>query len=325
MAELPEVRTKTAPPFTYCGVDCFGPFIVKEGRKEVKRYGLLFTCLCSRAVHIETLDDLSTDAFMSALRVLIAIRGPVRQLRCDQGTNFVGARREFLELMKDMDQEPQRAIGCEFVMNVPSASHMGGIWERQIRTVRSVLTAMLDKFSNRLDTTSLRTLLYETMAIINSRPLSIEYLNDPLGPEPLTPNHILTMKSSVILPPPGQFCREDLYLNKRWRRVQFLANEFWQRWKREYLLNLQQRQKWQKVSRNLHINDIVILQDDNAPRCKWKLALVVETLESPDGKVRKVKLKTSETTFDKGKPLTRLIYLERPIHKVVTLLETNTE
>ena len=325
MADLPDVRSETAPPFTYCGVDCFGPFLVKEGRKEVKRYGLLFTCLCSRAVHIETLDDLSTDAFMNALRTLIAIRGSVRQLRCDQGTNFMGARREFSELMKDMDQEPQKAIGCEFVMNVPSASHMGGIWERQIRTVRSILTAMLDKTSSRLDTTSLRTLLYETMAIINSRPLSIEYLNDPTSPEPLTPNHILTMKSSVIFPPPGQFCKDDLYLNKRWRKVQFLANEFWQRWRREYLLNLQQRQKWQKVSRNLQVNDIVILQDDNAPRCKWKLARITETLESPDGKVRKVKLKTSETVFDKGKTVTRIINLERPIHKVVTLLEVDTK
>lgn len=152
-----------------------------------------------------------------------------------------------------MDQEPQKAIRCKFVMYVPSASHMGGIWERQIQTARSILTAMLNKSSNRLDTTSLRTLLYETMAIINSRPLSVEYLNDPSGPEPLTPNHILTMKSSGILYPPGQFCREDLYLNKRWRRVQYLANEFWQRWRREYLLNLQQQQKWQKVSRNLRV------------------------------------------------------------------------
>ena len=79
-ANLPEERTEASPPFTYCGLDCFGPFIVKEGRKELKRYGMLFTCLCSRAVHIETLDDLTTDAFMNALRTFIAIRGPVRQL-----------------------------------------------------------------------------------------------------------------------------------------------------------------------------------------------------------------------------------------------------
>ncbi|XP_067314466.1 uncharacterized protein [Pseudorasbora parva] len=322
MADLPEERTETSPPFTFCGIDCFGPFIVKEGRKELKRYGLLFTCLCSRAVHIETLDDLTTDAFMNALRVFIAIRGPVRQLRCDQGTNFMGARREFSELLKGMDQERLRAISCEFVVNVPSASHMGGVWERHIRTIRSILTAMLDKSASRLDTTTLRTFLYETMAIINSRPLSVEHLHDPTGPEPLTPNHILTMKSAVILPPPGQFGKEDLYLRKRWRRVQFLANEFWQRWKREYLLNLQQRQKWQKTSRNSQVDDIVILQDDNAQRNEWKLARVVEVHPSSDGIVRKVKLLVSDITFVKGKPQTRLVYLERPIHKLVTLLES---
>lgn len=323
MADLPEERTETTPPFTYCGLDCFGPFIVKEGRKELKRYGLLFTCLCSRAVHIETLDDLTTDAFMNALRTFVAIRGPVRQLRCDRGTNFMGARREFSELLKGMDQERQRAIGCEFVMNVPSASHMGGVWERQIRTVRSILTVMLDKSASRLDTTTLRTFLYETMAIINSRPLTVEHLHDPTGPEPLTPNHILTMKSSIILPPPGQFCKEDLYLRKRWRRVQYLANEFWQRWKREYLLNLQQRPKWQRTSRNSQVDDIVILQDDSAPRNEWKLARVVEAHPSADGKVRKLKLLVSGTTLDEGTPHTRLVHLERPIHKIVTVIKAD--
>ncbi len=276
-------------------------------------------------MHIETLDDLTTDAFMNALRVFIAIRGPVRQLRCDQGTNFMGARREFSELLKGMDQERLRAVSCEFVVNVPSASHMGGVWEYQIRTIRSILTTMLDNSTTacRLDTTTLRMFLYETMAIINSRPLSVEHLHDPTGPEPLTPNHILTMKSSVILPPPGKFSNEDLYLRKRWRRVQFLANEFWQRWKREYLLNLQQRKKWQRTSRNSQVNDIVILHNDGAQRNEWKLARVVETYPSADGIVRKLKLLVSDTTFVKGKPHTRSVYLERPINKVVTLIEAN--
>lgn len=199
MANLPEERTEASPPFTYCELDCFGPFIVKEGRREIKRYGLLFTCLCSRAVHIETLDDLTTDAFMNALRTFIAIRGPVRQLRCDQGTNFMGPKRMLSELLKGMDQERQRAFVCELAVNIPSASHMGGVWERHIRTIRSILTVMLDKSVSRLDTTTLRMFLYETMAIINSRPLSVDHLQDPTGPEPLTPNHILTMKSSIIL------------------------------------------------------------------------------------------------------------------------------
>lgn len=107
MADLPQERAETTPPFTYCGVDCFGPFYIKEGRKDLKRYGLLFTCLCSRAVHIEVLDDMTTDAFIESLRAFVALRGNVRQLRSDQGTNFVGAKRELMETLREMAQECQ--------------------------------------------------------------------------------------------------------------------------------------------------------------------------------------------------------------------------
>ncbi|XP_045063901.1 uncharacterized protein LOC121541769 isoform X1 [Coregonus clupeaformis] len=322
MADLPDERLEMTPPFTYCGIDCFGPFYVKEARKELKRYGLLFTCMCSRAIHIEMLDDLTTDAFINALRAFIAIRGNVRQLRCDQGTNFVGAKGEFMNAMKDLDHEQVKEHGCEFVMNFPASSHMGGVWERQIRTIRSVLTAILDQSAKRLDSASLRTFLYEVMAIVNSRPLTTEHLNDPTSLEPLTPNHILMMKSKITTPPPGQFVSQDLYLRKRWRQVQFLANEFWTRWKKEYLLNLQQRQIWQKDKRNTKVNDIVILQEDCSPRNQWRLARVAQVYPSTDGRVRKVKLLISDSTLDnQGKRTTKPVYLDRPVYKTVLLLE----
>lgn len=223
-----------------------------------------------------------------------------------------------------MDQECLKQLGCEFVMNPPSASHMGGAWERQIRTIRSVLTSILDQASQRLDSSSLRTYLYEVMTIINSRPLTAHLLSDPAGPQPLTPNHILTMKSSIVLPPPGDFVKEDLYLRKRWRKVQHLANEFWSRWKKEYMLNLQERQKWHKTRRNAQVNDIVIVQDENAPRNEWKLAKVTEVYPGEDGHVRKLQLLISESALDdQGKRLTKQTYLERPIHKTVTLLEAD--
>nr|XP_054606831.1 uncharacterized protein LOC129166991 [Nothobranchius furzeri] len=324
MGDLPQDRMETMPPFTYTGMDCFGPIYVKEGRKEDKRYGLLLTCLCSRAIHIEMLDDMTTDAFINALRAFIAIRGNVRLLRCDQGTNFIGAKRELAELIKGMEEERVKTLKCEFLMNPPAASHMGGIWERQIRTIRSVLTSILDNSAQRLDSSSLRTLFYEIMAIVNSRPLTVENLNDPSAPEPLTPNHILTMKSTIILPPPGQFVKEDLYLKKRWRRVQYLANEFWIRWKKEYLLSLQQRQKWQKTRRNMKVNDIVLLQNEQAPRNEWKLARIAEVYPGLDEKVRKVRLLVGDTTFNgKGKPTTKTVFLDRPVHKLVTLIEAN--
>ena len=322
MSDLPLERMEATPPFTYSGMDCFGPFYVKDGRKELKRYGVLFTCMCSRAIHIEMLDDLTSDAFLNALRCFIALRGNVSQLQSDQGTNFVGARNEFKELMKEIEQERVKELGCSFVMNPPASSHMGGVWERQIRTVRSVLTSILDQSARRLDSSSLRTFLYEVMAIVNSRPLTTEHLNDPSGPEPLTPNHILTMKSSIIEPPPGEFVREDLYLQKRWKRVQFLSNEFWDRWRKEYLLSLQQRSKWNKDRRNAKVNDIVLLQDDATSRNQWKMAKVTEVFPGVDGKVRKLKLLLSDTTRDsKGTYTTRPFYLERSIHKTVLLLE----
>ena len=89
MADLPKYRTEPVPPFTYSAVDYFGPFFIKEGRKEVKRYGVLFTGMSSPAVHIETSTTLETDSYINALRRFLAERGSVRQIRSDRGTNFV--------------------------------------------------------------------------------------------------------------------------------------------------------------------------------------------------------------------------------------------
>lgn len=313
MADLPEERINPTPPFTYCGMDCFGPFIIKKVRKEVKRYGLIITCLCCRGIHIEVLEDMSTDSFINALRCFIAIRGSVRQLRCDQGTNFIGASNAFKDALKEVDTSRIETFlskkQCEFIFNSPASSHAGGVWERQIKTVRDILNATLRMSSARLDDASLRTFLYEAMAIVNGRPLSVDSLNDPLAPEPLTPNHLITTKSATALPPPGNFVKEDLYITKNWRRVQYLAEVFWGRWKKEYLLSLNERQKWHQPRRNLMVGDIVLLQEDS-PRMAWPMAIVVEVYPGDDGLVRKVKLRFSTGSI-----------LERPIQKLVLLLE----
>jgi hypothetical protein len=326
MADLPKERVEPSPPFTYCGIDCFGPFSVKEGRKEVKRYGLIITCMAMRAVHIEVLDDLTTDSFINGLRCFIALRGKVRMICCDQGTNFVGAKHELKENLRKLDDKMIRArlldLDCEFEFNPPSSSHMGGVWERQIRNIRNVLTGIMDSSASRLDTSSLRTFMYEAMAIVNSRPLTTENLERADGPLPLTPNHLLTMKSGIVMPPPpGSFVQEDLYLKKRWRRVQYLANLFWTRWKREYLQTLQTRKTWQRPQQNISIGDIVLLHDDGICRADWKIAKVVKTYPGDDGLVRKVELLMATPELDDhGKPLHKRTYLDRPVHKLVVLL-----
>ena len=117
-------------------MDCLiGPFVVKRARSEVKRYACIFTCFTTRAIHLELLEDLSANSFINALRRFMARRAPVKKLYCDNGTHFVGAKNELSKWATS------QSIGWSF--NPPSASHMGGVWERMIRTVRKVLLAIM--------------------------------------------------------------------------------------------------------------------------------------------------------------------------------------
>lgn len=272
------------------------------------------------------LDDLSTDAFINGLRCFLAIRGPVQQIRCDQGTNFVGARNELqlaeeeIDSIKVTDYLAERR--CEFVFNASHASHAAGVWERQIRTIRAVLNSTVELSAGRLDDSSLRTLFYEAMAIVNSRPLSPESLSDPTV-EPLTPNHLLMMKARVTQAAPGTFGPEDMYSRKRWRRVQYLTEQFWSRWRKEYLFNLQQRNKWQTSRRNVQVGDVVLIHEHEAHRNTWPMGRIIRTMTDDDGLVRRVWVRIGLRELDKqGKPVKRVSELERPVQKVVVLIES---
>jgi hypothetical protein len=226
----------------------------------------------------------------------------------DNGTNFVGAERElFHAINQDQVKEQMLQKNIDWIFNPPAASHMGGIWERLIRTVRKVLTSLLREFGNRLDDESFRTLLCEVESIVNSQPLTF-VSSDPTDLDPLTPSHLLTMKTKVIMPPPGEFQREDVYMRWRWRRVQYLSNLFWSRWKCEYLATLQSRQKWNMPKRNHQIDDIVLINDENAPRNCWSMGRIVATEPDSQGYVRSVTLKTQTSE------------LRRPVAKLVLLL-----
>ena len=317
MADLPQSRTEPAAPFTYTGMDVFGPFIVKDGRKENKRYALIFSCMASRAIHLEMLNDMSADCFINSLRCFLAIRGPVSALYSDRGTNFVGARNQFQQCIKEISDPNIRQLfdkQCQFKFNVPTASHMGGSWERMIRTVRSVFNGvLLERSTSRIDSASFRTLLYECMYIVNSRPLTTHQLTSEstMEPLPLTPSNLLTMKETTLLPPPGDFQEPDLYSRKRWRRVQFLTEQFWSRWKVEYLQSQQKRSKWREIKPNLKKDDIVLLAENAIPRSEWQLGRIIKVLESHDDLIRKVKIKTGQGQT-----------LERPTHKLIPLCLT---
>ncbi|XP_067950007.1 uncharacterized protein [Watersipora subatra] len=231
LADLPQERVDPTPPFSHIGMDCFDPFHIKDKRTELKKYGLILTCLYSRAIHIETLDDLSADALINALRCFICIRGPVKTIICDNGTNFVGASNEFAKELEKLDSKSylgryfqQAQINFEF--NVLNASHAGGVWEQQIWNVRAVLSGMIvRKYNARLNSAGLRTALNEVMAVVNSRPLAVDDLHNPQR-SVLTPNHLVTMKGQSIPSSPGVFEGSEIYGRKMWRRVQQFGEEF---------------------------------------------------------------------------------------------------
>ena len=323
MADLPCERLEPSEPFQHVAIDCFGPYHVKDRRTEVKRYGLIIVCQASRAIHLEVLDDMTTDCFINSLRCVIAIHGKITSIRCDQGSNFIGASAELKASFKNVDDAKVRDAllksHCNFMFNSPESSHMGGCFERHIRTVRSILNQILFEHSHRLDTASLRTYMYDVMALVNSRPLGATQLNDSRL-DPLTPNHLIMMKSNCTTPAPGSFAKEDVFARKRWRQVQFMTGVFWSRWRSEYLLNLQHRQKWTMEQRSMKIGDIVVIRDDNVYRGEWKLGKVVEVLGSKDH-TRRVKILVGDREqFHKKKT-----YLERPVHKLVLLVENSTE
>ena len=125
---------------------------------------------------------------------------------------------------------------------------MGGTWERMIRSIRNVLSVLLQQHGQQLDDELLRTLMMEAEAIVNRRPLTLVDMRPPDSPQQITPSQLLMLKSKVVLPPPGVFVHQDLYCRRRWRRVQYLANYFWSRWKSEFLPTLQEQKKVDKAA-----------------------------------------------------------------------------
>lgn len=323
MSDLPQDRCEPSPPFSFVGVDTFGPWPIvfrktRGGIANQKRWALMFTCLVTRAIHIEIIEELTSSAFINALRRLIAIRGPVTQFRSDRGTNFVGATSELPIDAHFVEDEHVvqflERFRVKWKFNPPHSPHMGGAWERLIGVAKRILNAMLLK--NRLkDLTHdvLVTLMSEVCAIINNRPL-VNVTSDPDSPVILTPSMLLTMKTTSDVNTLPCFGTKDA-LRSTWKHVQLLAEEFWRKWKCEYLHGLQVRKKWQTPKRNFKIGDLVLVKDDESSRNYWPTGVIQEVFVSEDKLVRQVKV----AVIRNGK---RMEYI-RPVTELVPLLEVD--
>ncbi|XP_053692049.1 uncharacterized protein LOC128740530 [Sabethes cyaneus] len=309
MSDLPPARLAAySRPFTHMGVDYFGPILVSANRKTEKRWVLIATCLTIRAIHLQIAHTLSTDSCVLALRNVIGRRGTPAVIYSDQGTNFRGASKELKAALESLDRE---RLMTEFTtthtswsFNPPASPHMGGAWERLIRTVKQNLCKLL---SNRpISYEILENALIEVESIINSRPLTSIPLEDDDSPV-LTPNDFL-LGSSSGLKPWVHLDDNPTMLRNCWRLSQALANQFWKQWIRDYLPSITRRTKWLEPAKPIKTGDIVIIADPNLPRNCWPKGRVIATKPGVDGQVRWATIQTVSGIYER--PAVKLAVLD---------------
>nr|XP_039261992.1 uncharacterized protein LOC120338123 [Styela clava] len=291
MSNLPKVRVTEARPFENVGLDFFGPIQTKRGRVLEKRWGCLFCCLSMRAVHIEMAWTMDTDSFICVLLSFIAIRGPVSQIWSDNGSNIVGGSRELKTVLNSIDESRVAELclkhNIEWHFTPPYAPHFGGVWERLVKSAKRALKAVLGNV--RVTDEVLKTAFARVTDIMNSRPITT-VSDEPTDFSAITPNCLLKGHSAEVFPLDSDVMK--LCYRKRWRQTEAICNQFWRRWRKDYLPNLMTRCKWRKEQRNLQEGNLVLVSDPVAPRGRWQLGRVIQIYPGSDGRVRTVAVKT---------------------------------
>lgn len=201
-----------------------------------------------------------------ALRNFMARRGVPIRIFSDRGTNFIAANKELNKALEEMNQDHLvREIvssHTEWEFLPPASPHMGGCWERLVRSVKVNLQKMRPQ-RNPSDE-SLHNTLIEIENTVNSRPLTFVSVDDPDAPV-LTPNHFL-LGSSSGLKPVAPVDDSGRSLKRAWRASQGEANLFWRRWVRHYMPELTKRSKWFEKVKPINVNDVVVVVDFGLPR-----------------------------------------------------------
>lgn len=304
----PDRLTPFFPPFHFTGLDYFGPVGVTIGRRNEKRWIALFSCLTTRAIHMEVAENLSTDACLLVIKNFCNLRGVPARIRSDCGTNFVGADNEIrrtADFIEPTDMQRHLSThGIEWLMNCPGNPEAGGAWERQVQSTKKILAVILKQISPHVET--LRSLVIEAANLINSLPLTHVPVN-PEDLEPLTPNHFLLGRANATTTirdvDPKQLCTR-----KQWRIHQQLMRQFWKRWIDDYLPELTRRTKHYKEIGPIIEGALVLVCDANLSHSQWTRGRVERVIVGTDGRVRTAEVRTSRGLI--RRPVSKLAILD---------------
>ncbi|XP_062537897.1 uncharacterized protein LOC134206225 [Armigeres subalbatus] len=301
MAPLPEMRLAAFnQPFTFTGLDYFGPVLVKIGRSNVKRWVALFTCLTTSAIHLELVHSLSTESCIMVVQRFVCRRGLPREFWTDNATCFKGTSNELNKLTKETKKtltEKFTTAQTTWKFIPPATPHMGGAWERLVHSVKVAIGAIIDG-PRRPNDETLATILLEAEAMINSRPLTYVPL-ESADQEALTPNHFLLGNSSGMKFLATENLDVRSTLRSSWKLARYITGEFWNRWLKEYLPVITRRCKWLQDVKDIAVGDLVLVVDGKAKN-QWIRGRVEEVYPGRDGRVRQALVRTSTGVIRKA-------------------------
>lgn len=305
MGSLPTARVNFARPFQNVGIDFCGPFMIKQSRlrKTVmsKSYIALFVCFSIKAIHMELISDMTTENFLAALKRFISRRGKPAQIYCDNGATFKGANNQLKEFYKVQSSEENKNSVENFSASegitfnfIPSYSPVfGGLWEAGVKSAKHHLKRVVG--NNVLTYEQFNTVIIQIEGILNSRPIT-SMSQDPTDLSYLTPGHFLIGAPITSFPEPD-ISSVPINRLKFWKLCTQMQQHFWKKWQKDYLVQLQNRPKWQKDIPNVQENMLVLLKDENSSPLNWPMARIVRIIPGKDNKVRVVELKTKTGTY----------------------------
>ena len=294
MADLPANRVCASTAFSHTGVDYAGPVYITlkrgRGQRSIKSYVCLFVCFSTKALHIEVAPDLTTESFLNAFKRFLARRGICDVLYSDRGTNFVGAKSTLSEIYKFLDSSDFKSAfqaelaehRIQWKFNPPSCPHFGGLWESNVKAVKSHLFKTIGKQILSLD--EFNTVLVQIEGILNSRPLTV-LSDDPTDLQSLTPAHFLVGRPLTMLPSLDVSNENENRLTRP-ALLDSIVQRFWKRWHLEYLHSLQARSKWNVSQPTINPGAVVLIIDEHSPPYVWLLGKIEEVFPGKDGIVR---------------------------------------
>uniref|UniRef100_A0A915DCU7 Integrase catalytic domain-containing protein n=1 Tax=Ditylenchus dipsaci TaxID=166011 RepID=A0A915DCU7_9BILA len=292
---FPAPRVLPNPPFSCTGVDYLGPVNLKTEIGSRKAWIALFTCLSTRAMHLELVFELSADKFLGALKRFIGRRGTPRLIISDNGTQFkLSAKAIELIWCQNWDKifQSQEVLnysssqGIRWHFIIERAPWKGGFYERLVAMVKHHLRRTLGRSALTADV--FETILVQVEAIVNSRPITF-LSHDQTFPQPLSPSDFLMpLKGGV---PPTELADSEYTPQKStpetllelWEKQLQALNNFWCQWSADYLLSLKER--YQKITQSRpvpKVGEVVLVWQEEMPRGLWRYAVITALLKNSD-------------------------------------------